>query len=326
MSSLRNSARKLGSGDALKQKDVHTYVAPSMASHCVYFLRLGKLIKIGETDSLPRRFSQFATEAKRHGSAEPVLLAAVHGNVSEQDRVRNFFASLSVGGTRDSFHPGLDLLRYIRWLRDCHFVDVGENGTPSLFPVVDPDAWMPGPGREKAVPVSLFADEATFEPRRLTGDDYYTPAGIIEVVRKVLGGIDLDPASHPVANQVVQAHRIYGRAENGLIQPWRGRVWLNPPFDQWPEFGAKLLDEISAGRTTEALALATTPTISALYFAPVLQACHGLVVLYGRPEYWGPLVELGNGSGPSTGAVLLYFGENPTRLQAEFEKIGRVFL
>lgn len=60
--------------------------------------------------------------------------------------------------------------------------------------------------------------------------EYYTDIDIIALVREVLGGIDLDPASSEIANRTVNANRIYTREDNGLSLPWRGKVWLNHPF------------------------------------------------------------------------------------------------
>jgi hypothetical protein len=58
--------------------------------------------------------------------------------------------------------------------------------------------------------------------------EWYTPPQLFAVL-----GIrfDLDPAS-PMAGPVpwVPADRFYSAKENGLIQNWQGRVWLNPPF------------------------------------------------------------------------------------------------
>lgn len=60
-------------------------------------------------------------------------------------------------------------------------------------------------------------------------NEQYTPAYIVEAARKVLGGFDLDPASSPEANRLVQATRIYTEEDNGLLLPWEGRLLINPP-------------------------------------------------------------------------------------------------
>ena len=60
--------------------------------------------------------------------------------------------------------------------------------------------------------------------------EWYTPPSLF----RALGiSFDLDPAS-PGADVVpwVPAVRHYTIRENGLIQPWGGRVWLNPPYGE----------------------------------------------------------------------------------------------
>jgi hypothetical protein len=59
--------------------------------------------------------------------------------------------------------------------------------------------------------------------------EHFTPAFLVDRVRAALGGIDLDPASCEEANRQINATHYYTEADNGLMHPWNGRVFLNPP-------------------------------------------------------------------------------------------------
>lgn len=72
--------------------------------------------------------------------------------------------------------------------------------------------------------------------------EWFTPRPYVEAAREVLGGIDLDPASHREANQIVRAHRIYDAKSNGLRREWAGRVFLNPPGGLVAEFWHRAID------------------------------------------------------------------------------------
>lgn len=80
--------------------------------------------------------------------------------------------------------------------------------------------------------------------------DWYTPSCFVESSRKVMGSIDVDPASDAEANQIVKAERFYDIQSNGLVQPWVGNVLLNPPGGSdddgnglVPQFWLKLMGE-----------------------------------------------------------------------------------
>lgn len=61
-------------------------------------------------------------------------------------------------------------------------------------------------------------------------DEWYTPRRYVEAARRVLGGIDLDPASCERANRTVQARKYFTEADDGLKRRWHGDVWCNPPY------------------------------------------------------------------------------------------------
>jgi len=67
----------------------------------------------------------------------------------------------------------------------------------------------------------------------LSSRDFVSPLELIAVTTALFGGeIDLDPASSPHANSLVQSNRFFDWRDNGLVQPWRAKnVYLYPPRD-----------------------------------------------------------------------------------------------
>ena len=57
-------------------------------------------------------------------------------------------------------------------------------------------------------------------------DDWYTPPEIFTALGLIF---DLDPCS-PGPGHWVPARKIYTKADDGLVQPWFGTVFVNPPF------------------------------------------------------------------------------------------------
>jgi DNA N-6-adenine-methyltransferase (Dam) len=106
-------------------------------------------------------------------------------------------------------------------------------------------------------------------------NEFYTPPHIIEIARACMGGIDLDPASCALANETVKAATFYDTRRNGLKRPWFGRVWLNPPYGRFSApFVAKVVEELKAGRISQALILLNVNHIANGWFNDAMQVEH----------------------------------------------------
>lgn len=91
--------------------------------------------------------------------------------------------------------------------------------------------------------------------------DWSTPRALVRRIASTLGfeAFDLDPCATP---QTAKAATWYSPVDNGLVQPWPGRVWCNPPFGTKNCFRwlTKGLDELDAGRCSLLVFLATPRT------------------------------------------------------------------
>lgn len=77
---------------------------------------------------------------------------------------------------------------------------------------------------------------------QLTRDDYYTPAWIFE---RMDLEFDLDVCAPPGGIPWIPAKRYYTQTDDGLLQPWEGRVWMNPPYSQATPWVRKFMEHRS---------------------------------------------------------------------------------
>lgn len=158
-----------------------------------------------------------------------------------------------------------------------------------------------------------------------TGEnEWYTPPEYIEIVRNFLGDIDLDPASNKTANKTVKANEFYGLdvGRNGLELPWRGRVWMNPPYSQpaIQQFMQKAADEFSAGNVTEAVLLTHNYTDTA-WFHIGARAASAICFTRGRIGF---VNQNGEKAAPTQGQAFFYLGCRPEAFANSFSAFGFV--
>lgn len=156
------------------------------------------------------------------------------------------------------------------------------------------------------------------ERRSQRSAEWYTPAYIIESARRVLGAIDLDPASCEQANQTVRAAEYFTEEDDGLARSWHGRVWLNPPYKGMAgAFAAKLAESYQSGEIKAGILLITALTTDTQWFRALWDGV--LCFTYGRIKFDGE-----GGSSNTAGSVFVYFGPEPDLFQHEFEQFGAV--
>lgn len=296
----------------------------------IYFHSIdnGRCIKIGHsTQSRGKRASQHA-QSKNGITFELEELAEVRGLPADEKAIHRYFKQYNLGlaGEKELFEPAKELIDYIRWLRDQWYVITPEvqDIERDTMPLRSFDEWGPNEFRRKVRPVDLlpgFHGTFDFGEREITGDDFYTNKIVIDCARKLMGRIDVDPASHAVANKVVQADTFYTVTDNGLTKQWNGKVWINPPFSQWKVWVPKILNEWNSGRIEEMCVLSAMRTVTAQYFAALLQQCDAAIIFKGRIKFWGGKA----GDSPDDGHSVFYFGEHRERFKEEFEKLGTVF-
>jgi phage N-6-adenine-methyltransferase len=156
---------------------------------------------------------------------------------------------------------------------------------------------------------------------QFTGEqEWYTPRPYIDAATQVLGAIDLDPASSPPAQAIVQAAAFYTAEDDGLSRPWEGRVWLNAPYAQplLEHFVDKLIHEFTDGRVLAAIMLSHNYTDTA-WFHKAEAVAQRLCFTRGRIKF---MDAHGNRTAPPQGQVFFYFGPEPDRFTVIFGEFG----
>ncbi len=155
--------------------------------------------------------------------------------------------------------------------------------------------------------------------KSLLSDEWYTPPHISELVIQVLLPISLDPCADE--GKHIRAVQHYTAPDDGLIQEWNGRVFMNPPYSQPSVWIKKLQAEFESGRVTEAIILVPASTDTKWLSA----------ILKSQPVcFWtGRIKFLDTNYKPRLSArqshCLIYWGKNWERFKEVFDPYGVVY-
>lgn len=181
---------------------------------------------------------------------------------------------------------------------------------------------------------TLFGDEMNVEKptnkllalQTSESEEWHTPAVYIEAARKLMNGIELDPASCAEANRIVRATKYYTKEQNGLARPWNARsLWLNPPYgrengdsnqERWSGY---LISQYESGNTKEAILLVNASTstqwFQRLWAYPVCFTDHKIRFHSGQSS---------KSNQPTHGNAFVYLGPQEDRFISIFSQFGIV--
>ncbi len=148
--------------------------------------------------------------------------------------------------------------------------------------------------------------------------EWRTPDEWLHRVAEVLSEIDLDPCAAEDQVYPVPVGDRMTEVEDGLIHPWHGRIYMNPPYGR--EIGRwidKLWWEYQHGHVTEAIALLPARTDTQWW-----------KVLERQPVCFvtGRITFVGAPNPAPFPSAFVYFGHRPRRFRRVFQKYGVCYL
>jgi hypothetical protein len=136
------------------------------------------------------------------------------------------------------------------------------------------------------------------ENANVTTTTWLTPPHIL----KALGEFDLDPCS-PLNRPWDTAKHHYTIDDDGLIQPWLGRVWCNPPYGrEMIPFLEKMVLHSGGG-----IVLIFARTETKAFFDYVWDRADAILFLKGRLQFHYPDGRKGESAGSPS--VLIAYGK-----------------
>lgn len=295
-------------------------------------------VKVGGStgETMRKRLTQ--VDRDQMGDGPYVLLAAVRGDRKDEEAVKRYFSSLrrtDKGSRREYFHPSAEIAEYANWLRECWWTSIDIDDLMDEVEAVDPDMWLPRPERRRPAPES---DEGLLIPRHVSLDgplagtawdwmvsprqsiqDYFTPTEIIAAARVAMGDIDLDAASHPLANREHRIPDYFHINRSAFENDWYGRVWLNPPYGNnapWFECIERYLD---VGTVTQLCMLSPVWAFTTEQAKPIMRRSSATVLLSPTPKFWG---NAENRTGSNQPHAVVYFGDRVAEFVQAFAPHG----
>lgn len=301
----------------------------------------GEDIKVGRSNGETMRLRIAQVNAEQTTRARYVLLAAMRADAKDEAAIKRYFSGLrreDKGRRTEYFMPAPEITDYANWLRQWWWVAVDEDTKTGDIEAVAPELWLPAPDRRLGPPEE--DPEVLIQPfRDLSGplagtawdwmisprasiQDYFTPVELINAARVAMGGVDLDAASHPIANRKHRIPDYFHINRSAFENDWYGRVWLNPPYGNNAPWFERILYFLNTGAVTQLCMLSPVWAFTTEQAKPVMRRSSAMVLLSPTPKFWG---NSSNRTGVNHPHAVVYFGDRADEFHAAYASHGISF-
>ena len=306
----------------------------------------GKTVKIGHTRKKRVGDRIRDIEGEQMTDERYVMLAAVRSVKAGEDVTHSHFAQWrQPRGSHKEYYDASDpVVEWILWLRQQWFVSFKDTDTEADAYDAHPDDWVPKSSRREPrpttdatqlIPVSVqlsgplagtawdWMPDLTF-----SFQDYFTPPELVAAAARAMGGIDLDAASHWIANRRLREHGVvvgdyFHVNRSAFSHDWRERVWLNPPYGDNDSWFRRAIEMMDAGKTRQLCMLSPIYAFSTYIAKPVMRRASATILLSPTPEFYNP------GAPQKTGTNLphavVYWGDRRREFMRSFLEFGIPF-
>lgn len=306
----------------------------------------GKTIKIGHTKRVTVGSRMEEVQKEQMTDEDYVLLAAVRSTRTGENMAHKFFAEWRQprGSHQEYYDAAESVVEWVLWLRQQWFVSFKDTDTHADAYDAHPDDWIPKPDRRESRPPvdpsRLIPDNvqlsgplagtpwAWMPDLTLSFQDYFTPPELVAAAAEAMGGIDLDAASHWLANRRlhecgVEIGDYFHTNRSAFTHDWLEKVWLNPPYGENDRWFRRAIEMMDVGKTRQLCMLSPVYAFSTRIARPVLERAQASILLSPTPEFLNP------GDPKLTGTnhphVVVYWGDRRREFIRAFSEFGYPF-
>ncbi len=310
----------------------------------------GADVKIGHTKDrfVSKRLKGVDREAN---SDKYVQLAAVHSQTTGEDLTKQYFGGcLRTDKNRtEYFLPKDEVVEWVLWLRQQWYVSFEPTDDVADAYEEHFAAWVPQPGRRASRPPhdpsKLVQDEqltghlagtawAWMPDLTASFQDYFTPPELVARAEVAMGGIDLDAASHWLAQKRLRVSGVeipeyFHTNRSAFEHNWFDRTWLNPPYgenDRWFKRAIEMMDE---GLTTQLCMLSPIYAFTTRISEEIMRRSQAAIILSPTPKFFNPAFPTGydaatgkSKDGTNIPHVIVYWGERRREFLDAYQGTG----